>query len=255
MPMPETRHPPQILIVDDEESLRFFIAEGLSRQGWQVVEVDSGEAALAALEEQSFDLILLDLRMVGIDGLTVMRQVKGRWPETMIIIMTAYASIDSAIEAVRQGAFDYLQKPCSIDDIVACARQALEKKAELDQQRWLLEQNDAVPAVGDRSTTPGAVKSGALTIELGSRTVSLAGQPVSLTPTEYELLALLAGSPGRPVPLERLIREGLTYDPDDYQAQETLRVHISRLRRKLDPKFIRTVRGGGYALANIPPLS
>lgn len=253
--MPEAHHPPQILIVDDEESLRFFIAEGLSRQCWQISEADSGEAVLAILEEQSFDLILLDLRMVGMDGLAVMRQVKARWPETMIIIMTAYASIDSAIEAVRQGAFDYLRKPCSIDDIVACATRALEKKLELDRQRRLLEQDGAVPGVADRSTTSGAVKSGALMIELGSRTVSLAGQPVSLTPTEYELLALLAESLGRPVPLERLIREGLTYDPDDYQAQETLRVHISRLRRKLDPKFIRTIRGGGYALAIIPPLS
>ena len=69
---------------------------------------------------------------------------------------------------------------------------------------------------------------------------------------EYELLALLAESPGHPISLELLIREGLGYDPDDLQAQETLRVHISRLRRKLDPKYILTVRGGGYALANIP---
>lgn len=253
--MSEETQSPQILVVDDEESLRFFIAEGLTRLGWQVHEADSGETALAVLEDQSCDLILLDLRMVGMDGLAVMRQVKARCPNTMIIIMTAYASIESAIEAVRQGAFDYLRKPCSIEDIVDCATRALEKKAELDQQQRLREQNGAAPSAGDRSTTSDAIKSGALTIDLGSRTVSLAGQAIYLTPTEYELLALLAGTPGQPVPLESLIREGLGYDPDDYQAQETLRVHISRLRRKLNSNYILTVRGGGYALANIPPLS
>ncbi len=104
----------RILIVDDEEAVRFFAADGLAQAGWEVDEAGSGEAALALLENISCDVILLDLRMAGMDGLTVMRQVKEHWPETMIIIMTAYASIDSAIEAVRQGAFDYLQKPCRL---------------------------------------------------------------------------------------------------------------------------------------------
>ena len=105
------------------------------------------------------------------------------------------------------------------------------------------------------SESKSNVQSGALTIDLGSHTVSLAGQPIPLTPTEYGLLEILVETPGQPISLTRLIEDGLGYDPRDPQAQETLRVHISRLRRKLEAKYILTVRGGGYALANIPPIS
>jgi DNA-binding response OmpR family regulator len=245
----------KILIVDDEEAVRFFISDALSRVGWQVYEAESGEAALAMLKKATYDVMLLDLRMPGMDGLTVMRHAKERWPEVMIIIMTAYASIDSAIEAVRQGAFDYLRKPCSVEDIMACVKRAVAKKQTLDRQGQVIHQTSAEPAT---TATPGlenSVQSGALKIDLGSHTVSLAGRSIPLTPTEYGLLELLAEIPGQPISLKRLIEEGLGYDPNDPQAQETLRVHISRLRRKLEAQYILTVRGGGYALANIPPVS
>jgi DNA-binding response OmpR family regulator len=241
-----------ILIVDDEEAVRFFITEGLTRVGWQAREADSGEAALAAMEQWPSDVMLLDLRMKGMDGLAVMRQTKERWPDTMIIIMTAYASLDSAIEAVRQGAFDYLRKPCSVEDIIACVNRAI-------AQKQLPHPHPAVPLmVATSEAMPVSthhIRSGRLDIDLGSRMVLWAAQPVLLTPTEYGLLALLAETPGQSVPMNRLIEEGLGYNPTDLQAQETLRVHISRLRRKLDPKYILTVRGGGYALANIPPVA
>jgi DNA-binding response OmpR family regulator len=242
----------KILIVDDEEAVRFFTTDGLSRAGWQVYEADSGETALSIMEETPCDVMLLDLRMAGMDGLVVMRQTKERWPETMIIIMTAYASIDSAIEAVRQGAFDYLRKPCSVDDIITCANQALAEKEKLNHQRRLARRTDAKPVAA--SDLGHKIQTGALEIDLGSHTVSLADQPISLTPTEYGLLEILAQALGQPTSLKRLIEEGLGYDPNDPQAQETLRVHVSRLRRKLDARYILTVRGGGYALANIPSI-
>ncbi len=245
----------RILIVDDEEALRFFTAEGLRQAGWSVDEAGSGEAALARLEHSSYDVILLDLRMVGMDGLAVMRQVKERWPEIMVIIMTAYASLDSAIEAVRQGAFDYLQKPCLASDIIACANRAMAKKEALAQQQQLAHAGDTKPSLPTEASSANIIHSGSLVIEPGSHAVSWAGQRLSLTPTEYGLLEILAEAPGQPVSLNRLIQEGLGYDPHDPQAQETLRVHISRLRRKLDPSYILTVRGGGYSLANIPPIS
>jgi two-component system, OmpR family, response regulator len=241
----------KILIVDDEEALRFFTADSLARAGWYVNEADSGEAALTMLTETVYDVILLDLRMVGIDGITVMRRVKEQWPETIIIIMTAYASVDSAIESVRQGAFDYLQKPCTVNDIIACVNRALAKKQTLEPSDHTdLQAKTWPPALPANDV----IRSGQLVIEPGAHAVTWAGQPVSLTPTEYALLALLAESLGQSISLERLIQEGLGYDSHDSQAQETLRVHISRLRRKLDPAYIMTVRGGGYALAKLPPL-
>jgi len=240
----------KILIVDDEEAVRFFIADALSRAGWEVHEAGSGEAALAALSEQPFDVMLLDLRMPGMGGLTVMRQAKERWPEVMIIIMTAYASLDSAIEAVRQGALDYLRKPCSVDDILSCVNRAMAKKEA--QARKIQVSADPVPAAP--AVTGTYVHSGTLKIDLGSHTILLNNEQIPLTPTEYGLLEILAEDVGQPISLQRLIEDGLGYDSTDPQAQETLRVHISRLRRKLEPKYILTVRGGGYALANIPPL-
>jgi len=246
----------KILIVDDEDAVRFFTADALTRSGWQVVEADSGKVALDVLATTSCDVMLLDLRMPGTDGLAVMRQTKQHWPEVKIIIMTAYASIDSAIEAVRQGAFDYLQKPCSADDIVACANRALARKRADERQHELAQRSDAILVDSiSKSDSKNVVRSGDLVINFGSHAVSLAGQPVSLTPTEYGLLEILAEEPGRPVSLQRLIQDGLGYDPYDVQAQETLRVHISRLRRKLDARYILTVRGGGYALAKIGPVN
>lgn len=247
----------KILIVDDEDAIRFFAGFGLGRAGWQVQEVSTGEAALAWLENNSCDVILLDLHMPGIDGLTVMREARKRWPDVMVIIMTAYASLDSAIEAVRQGAFDYLQKPCQIDDIIACTNRAMAEKIKRDQQQRLALQTTKVAPVDTyHSLDPASVvRSGTLAIELGSHAVFLAGERLSLTPTEYGLLEILARSVGEPISISQLIREGLGYDAGDTQAQETLRVHISRLRRKLGSKYILTVRGGGYVLANIPVSS
>lgn len=243
----------KILIVDDEEAVRFFIADALSRAGWEVQEADSGEAALAALSEQSFDVMLLDLRMPGMGGLAVMRQAKERWPDVMIIIMTAYASLDSAIEAVRQGAFDYLRKPCSVDDIMSCVNRAMAKKETQTRQAQL--NPETLPSSSVATTSATMIHSGTLKIDLGSHTVLLNDAQIPLTPTEYGLLEILAETPGQPISLKSLIEDGLGYDSTDPQAQETLRVHISRLRRKLESKYILTVRGGGYALANIPPLS
>ncbi len=242
----------KILIVDDEEALRFFTADSLTRAGWQVDEADSGEAALALLTQIEYDVALLDLRMVGIDGLTVMRQLKQRWPETMVIIMTAYASIDSAIEAVRHDAFDYLQKPCSTEAMLACVNRAWAKKQALKKAQTASIDTKPLPPLEPTQTR--TIRSGQLLIEPGAHAVWLAGQLVALTPTEYELLAMLAESPGQSVSIDQLIHKGLGYDPHDPQAQETLRVHISRLRRKLNQAYILTVRGGGYALANLPSV-
>ena len=246
---------PRILIVDDEEAIRFFAMESLAAAGWDVYEADSGEVALQVLAKTSCGIVFLDLRMEGMDGLETMREIKNRWPDTNIIIMTAYATLDSAIQAVRQGAFDYLRKPCSGRDILACASRVLAQQAELDQKQEIGVAVEATTASepGQKRRSLQSIQTGHLLIDLAGRRVLLTGDPVSLTPTEYELLHILARTPGRPVSLEKLVVEGLNYPPTDSQAKETLRVHISRLRQKVGPQYILTVRGGGYALAYLPP--
>jgi DNA-binding response OmpR family regulator len=241
----------KILVVDDEEDLRFFVGDGLAQAGWQVYEADSGEAALTLLEKITCDVALLDLRMVSMDGVAVMRRIKERWPEIMVIIMTAYATIESAIEAVRQDAFDYLHKPCSINDIIACAERALAKKEKLDYQRRLADQVETSAMAAGLSPSAKAVRTGALVIEPGTRQVVLADQELALTPTEYGILETLARSLGQPVSLDELIQQGLGHKSDGFNDHEALRVHISHLRRKLGPGYILTARGG-YALIDLP---
>jgi DNA-binding response OmpR family regulator len=245
----------KILIVDDEEAIRFFIADSLIEVGWQVSETDSGESALVTLAEASFDVILLDLRMPGMGGLAVMHEVKERWPDTQIIIMTGYASIDSAIEAVRHGAFDYLRKPCNSRDIIDSVRRSLLAKKRLDHQRRLASLANGSTDLGSSGLTNSRrqVRTGKLLIDLNARAVLCGEQPVALTPTEFELLAMMAQPLGQAVLLPRLVEECLGYDATDAQAQETLRVHISRLRNKIGSRYILTVRGGGYMLVDIPP--
>ncbi|MCI0395707.1 MAG: response regulator transcription factor [Chloroflexi bacterium] len=240
----------KILIVDDEEGVRFFVADGLLKAGWEVDEAEDGKIALALLAQKPYDVALLDLQMPNVDGLTVMRQMKQNWPETRIIIMTAYASLESAIEAVRQGAFDYLSKPCRVGDILACANRALQERQSMNRQHRLI-QEGAMEASRAAEVGTGSIYTGQLTIELGSRKVFLANQPIALTPTEYALLEILANSLGQPVFVEQLIRKGLNFQPDDPQALETLRVHISRLRQKIGADYILTVRGGAYALVRL----
>jgi DNA-binding response OmpR family regulator len=237
------------LIVDDDEAIRFFAASTLAREGWHVNEASSGEAALTLLEQKYFDILLLDLRLAGIDGLTVMRQVNSRWPDVKIIILTGHASLDSAIEAVRYGAFDYLQKPCSLDDIITCATKALLEKKKVSQQL----PTDQASNKSTENNVPSDFQLGPLVINFSSLTVFVAGKRVKLSPTEFALLQLLSESPGELVPTDKLIQEGLNYNTVDVQARENLRVHVSRLRRKLKGNYIRTIRGSGYVLAAPKP--
>ncbi len=243
----------RILIVDDEKDLLFFIRAGLAQAGWQVDEADTSEAALELLAAAAYDVVLLDLRLGRSDGQVLMGQIRQRWPETEIIIMTAYPSLDSAIEAVHQAAFDYLRKPCSIQDIATSAGRALAHKQNLDRQRRLARQSQPRLQDSPRPASADAICSGALVIEPGTHQVWLAGRPVLLTPTEYAILEVLARSLGQAVPLEQLIEQSLGRQADGFNDQETLRVHISNLRRKLSRRYILTVRGG-YSLVDLPPV-
>ncbi|MFB0546921.1 MAG: ATP-binding protein [Anaerolineae bacterium] len=143
----------QILVVDDEEAVRYFLETILKDEGYQVLTAVGGEEALKKLEEASFDLAVVDLRMPGsIDGLQLMKEAGRVAPETAIIVLTAYASLESAIEAVRQGAFDYITKPIEIDPLCLAVERALEKKQAQDEIR---RRNKELIALNAIATTIG----------------------------------------------------------------------------------------------------
>ena len=138
-----------ILIVDDEAAVLHFFQKALRRAGFQVTSAASGEAALKWIAQQEFDLALLDLQLQSMSGLDVMEQLQQQWPATPVIIITAHASLDTAVKALRQGAHDYLIKPCSIDELLNSARAGM-----LRRQHDLARRPIAVFSQSESTDTP-----------------------------------------------------------------------------------------------------
>ena len=123
----------RILIADDEESLRWVLAKGLRGAGYDVTAVADGESALRAFEAEPFDLVLLDIRMPGLDGLTVLERLRASRPDASVVVMTAHGSMDTAIKAMQRGAYDYLTKPFDLDEVLLLTERAL-AAARLSQE-------------------------------------------------------------------------------------------------------------------------
>ncbi len=127
-----------ILVVDDETTILFYLEELFSRDGYEVVAVQSGEEALAVLETQSFDIAIIDLKMEGIGGIEVLKALRRHSPSTAAIMLTAHGALDTALDALRLGAHDYLLKPCAADDLRESVRTALRKRDREDRRRAVL---------------------------------------------------------------------------------------------------------------------
>jgi DNA-binding response OmpR family regulator len=246
-----------ILVVDDEEGIRYFLERFLTREGFQVVTASSGEAALARLASAEFDVVLLDLKMKGIGGLDVLAELRQRWPTTSVIILTAHASLESAVEALRRGAHDYLFKPCRTLDLRESIRSGLIKRRELLQLRQLTANPIALePPTGsiEPASADRFLQHSGLIVDPVRHIVTLDGALLELSPTEFDLLAYLVSEAPRVVPPQELIREVQGYTSDAAEAAETIRSHMYHIRRKMQTTAARsvilTVRGVGYTLAD-----
>ena len=132
--------PAQILIVEDDRKMRLALREIMTNEGYVVDTVETGEAALGKADGNGYDLVITDLKLPGIDGMDVLRAIRKSRPETSVVIITAYATVDTAVEAMREGAEDYISKPFNLDEIRLIVRKVLEKKALLDDNRLLRSQ-------------------------------------------------------------------------------------------------------------------
>jgi DNA-binding NtrC family response regulator len=128
---------PRILVVDDEEAIRSGLAEILREEGYDVEERPDAGSALAGLRDELYDLVCTDVRMPGMDGLELLQRIKAESPETEVIVITGFASLQSAVDAVKRGAEDYLAKPFDLDEVRLTVRRALEKKQLRDRQQRL----------------------------------------------------------------------------------------------------------------------
>jgi DNA-binding NtrC family response regulator len=141
-----------VLVVDDEGANRYSVSKTLQRVGYVVSEAATGEDALKVMENQAFDVVLTDIRMPGLDGVELLRRIKEETPDVIVILMTAYASLGTAVEALRLGAHDYLIKPSSSQDIRQSVARGVERARNLKRRRALL---DAIRSdVFELSNTP-----------------------------------------------------------------------------------------------------
>lgn len=262
------KKPHRILVVDDDSGIRFFLSEELALAGYEVWTAASGEEALCLLAEASPDLILLDLKMGGMDGLQVLAEVVKKPLPPVVVILTAHASLDSAIGALRCGAADYLVKPCTTEQLLASVARGLARREEELRRQQLIqligETVQQLDLTRSSATVPaGPAGSGrflearGLILDREHLTVTRLGRPLSLTPTEFRLLANLMEQADRPVPLRELARLVHGTDEDELSARQALSTHLWRLRRKLGrapdgEEYIANVRGRGYVFRSHP---
>jgi len=249
-----------ILIVDDELAVRFFMSETLSQAGYQVTAAASGEQALALLQQYPIDLILLDLKMEGMDGLEVMAEVERLPLPPVIIILTAHASLDSAIRAMRRGGHDYLLKPCRTEELLASVEKGLAHRQKILQQQALLHQIESSirqlrlgspPESLPASVKPRFLEARGLLLDREQHIVTRQGRPVHLTPSEFKLLCCLMEQAGQIVSPDELMRVLHGTEGDKWEARQALNTHLWNLRRKIGNAsdgrpYLMNVRGQGY---------
>jgi DNA-binding response OmpR family regulator len=264
---PETAYPgAQLLIVDDEPAQLRTLGDFLTEVGYEVTRAPSGVKALEYLVAERFDVVLLDLKMPDIHGTQVLRLMQSLAPDAIVIIMTAYGSMESAIAGIRYGAFDYLHKPSSVQEIVETIEAGLSKhrRSQVVDPDPLASIEQALIDLrgGDTDVVSSSVQDrfsqvGGLVVDTRRHRVLVDDQPVALTPTEFDILTYLMGHPDRIVSGREIVYHLRGYEISNQEAREFLSSHIYRLRQKIEadpgnPRYIVTIRGQGYCMPTKP---
>lgn len=220
-----------VVVVDDEKSILKLISSQLKVRGYDVYTGMDGEEAITLVEQQSPDLLLLDVRMPVMNGIEVCKRLR-EWSKVPIIIISALNDAGYAVEALDAGADDYLRKPFHVAELLARVRTQLRRAEERPAEQM-----------------QSVFRSGPLSVNFSRRQVTLSEQEVKLTPTEYSILEQLVQNAGKVLTHQMLLHR--VWGPDYSDENEYLRVYIGRLRRKLDTgqerhNFIVTEQGVGY---------
>lgn len=232
----QTPDPVKILIVDDERVFASVVASYFIREGYQVELAHDGPSALTAAAQQRPDLVLLDLMLPGFDGIEVCRRLRA-FSDAYVLMLTARGEEIDKIVGLSVGADDYVVKPASPRELLARAAAMLRRPRTIPTRAGA--PDEPVRKVGDLVLDPVA------------RTVTVSGDSVELTRTEFDLLAALTARPRAAFTRRQLVEA--VWGDDWYGDEHIVDVHIGHLRRKLGddpttPRFLRTIRGVGYGL-------
>jgi len=223
--------PVRVLVVDDEATLTDLLSMALRYEGWQVRSAANGMSAVRVAKEFEPDAVVLDIMLPDLDGLEVLRRLRGVRPDVPVLFLTARDAVEDRVAGLTAGGDDYVTKPFSLEEVVARLR-ALMRRAGVGTTR-----DDAVLVVGD------------LSLDEDSHEVRRGGELVSLTATEFELLRYLMRNPRRVLSKAQILDRVWNYD---FGGQaNVVELYISYLRKKIDagrPSMIHTLRGAGYVL-------
>lgn len=215
----------RILLVEDDSGLGSGLQVALKPEGYTVDWLTDGVQALQALETDHFDLVVLDLGLPRLDGLSVLRQVRAQGKNTPVLILTARDAVQDRIDGLDSGADDYLIKPFDMTELKARIRALLRRSSGRSQ-----------PTISFRG----------IVLDPSSQQVLYDGKPIALTRREYTLLYEMINQPGHVFTRDAL--QQMLYGWDDEVESNAMEVHIHHLRKKLFPKLIRTLRGIGYVI-------
>ena len=221
--------PLKILVVDDEPPIRKLLRTGLRTQGYEILEAPNGKASLELLA-QNPDLIILDLGLPDIQGLELLRMIRGRNEGVPIVVLSSRGDEAGKVQALDLGADDYVTKPFGMDELLARMRAALRHQLQVHGERPIF-------------------RTGELSVDLVRRIVKVADKEVKLSPKEYELLRVLVQHAGKVLTHKFLLGELW----DDLTDAQYLRVYVRQLRQKIEadperPHYIMTETGIGYRL-------
>lgn len=257
--------PGKILLVDDETNIRAGLKAILQKDGHDVRDVASAVEALNLLAHYAAETAVLDIRMPGMAGTELLAAIKAKIPHLAVVMLTGHGTLETAMTAVREGAFDYLLKPAKPDalrDVVwralVEARRQREQAALLASLQVGLQRLQQLPATSPPDQQPAAtafplLQVGKLVINRATYEVHFGQKLLALTPTEYSLLLALAEQSGAVMDYLTLTKAVLDYEAEPWEAKELIKRHIFTLRQKLEPQpdqpqFILNVRGVGYRL-------
>lgn len=215
----------QVLLVEDDLSLARGLCKALAREHFTVNHVSKGKEALHAIDVEPPNILILDLGLPDMDGLDLLRRIRRKTPSPPVLILTARSSLDDRVLGLNQGADDYLAKPFEIPELVARLR-VIERRLGM--------------------STTNVLQVGALTLDIGSRTIVNNGAEVDIPRREYAVLKALMENIGRVQTREQL--ESKLYAWGEEVASNAIEVHIHNLRKKFGKELIKTIRGVGYSI-------